>query len=163
MHFILYGHLQLYILHICIYVYIWSILFYLFSFVHWHVECGGRMVVVVKCSRPEFVEVIKRIKKHTHIELPLMCSFFSEPKLRLSIRFSLRWSPIYIIAKLFVRKSHDSGHVIYLFHIIFFNEFSDVGPIHFFFCSFTTMEISHFIIVLEAFLSLALSSLFAFL
>lgn len=36
------------------------------------------------------------------------------------IRFALRWSPIYIIAKLFVRKSHDSGHVIYLYHIIFF-------------------------------------------
>lgn len=41
----------------------------------------------------------------------------------LFIRFALRWTPIYIIAKLFVRKSHDSGHVIYLFHIIFLVNF----------------------------------------
>lgn len=80
----------------------------------------------------------------------------------LLIRFALGWSPIYIIAKLFVRKSHDSGHVIYLFHIIFFSaNFHIVCSIaHFFFVLAWKF---HFIIVLGPFLSFTLSSFFAFL
>lgn len=75
----------------------------------------------------------------------------------LLIRFALGWSPIYIIAKLFVRKSHDSGHVIYLFHIIFFSaNFHIVCSIaHFFFVLAWKF---HFIIVLGPFLSFTLSS-----
>lgn len=92
---------------------------------------------------------------------------FSHPH----IHFALRWSPIYIIAKLFVRKSHDSGHVIYLFHIIFFllslslsnslhsSKILMCRPIAFF-------HDGNFILSLclgETLLSFTLSSLFAFL
>lgn len=48
--------------------------------------------------------------------------------------------PIYIIAKLFVRKSHDSGHVIYLFHIIFFSDFPMPEP------TFFPRKFFHFVI-----------------